>query len=325
MQQMNAKLLLTGVLAGITSALLALGASVQPSFAVVLYAASALPVLIAGMGWGNMTAIVSIGTAAVVGALAVSPTFAGSLAIFTLVPAGWISHLANLARPAKELGGPDGLLAWYPLSDILFHLCCVISIAVIILGAIIGYGPEFVDQYIKIITESLSQQQPPIATDVEVLEQSARMMLTMLPIVQGGMWVLILFSAYYFATRIVSASGHALRPREDIPSALRMNRNSVFVFLGAILLTFAGGVPGLIGAVVCGTFGAGFLLAGFASLHLRSRGKDWRLPALILCYISSIFLLPAMIILILGIADSRRTVALTPAAGKTAPPNDKQD
>lgn len=119
---------------------------------------------------------------------------------------------------------------------------------------------------------------------------------------------------YYTAQRIVSASGRAKRPREDIPSSLRMNRNAVFLFLAGIIGCFIGGVPAMIGATVCGTLGAGFLMAGFASMHLKTRGKDWRLPALVLAYLSTIMLLPLIIPLIIGLSDTRRTVALTPAA-----------
>lgn len=320
-KQVNATLLLTGVLAGITAALLVLGANAQPSFASLLYAASALPVLIVGLGWGNIAAITAVITAAAIGAIAVSPLFAFAMAIFTLLPAGWLSHLANLARPASELGGPENLMAWYPLSDILLHLCSLVALAVVVLGIMIGYGPELTSQMVDALLQSVQEDNPAMAPDAASVAQLKRMMLTMLPIVQGGTWVLMLFTAYYVAVRVVAASGHGLRPREDIPSSLRMNRNALFVFLAGILASFYGGAPALVGATVCGTFGAGFLLAGFASLHLRTRGKDWRVPALVLAYISALLVLPAFFILVLGLADTRRTVALTPARSADNPDN----
>ncbi|GEO84531.1 MULTISPECIES: DUF2232 domain-containing protein [Alphaproteobacteria] len=313
MKQVNGQLLLIGAIAGITAALLVLGANAQPSFSSILYAASALPVLIVGLGWGNVAAITAVATAAALGALAISPLFALAMTIFTLLPAGWLSHLANLARPASEIGGPDDLMAWYPLSDILLHLCGLVSLAVIFLGVMIGYGPELTGQMVDVLFASVANRDPTLVADPASVEQIKRTMVLLLPIVQGGMWVLMLFAAYYIAMRIVSASGRALRPREDLPSSLRMNRNAVFVFLAGIVACFIGGTPALIGATVCGTFGAGFLLAGFGSLHLRSRGKDWRLPVLVLAYISAPMILPAFFILVLGLADTRRTVALTPA------------
>lgn len=312
MKQVNGQLLLIGVIAGITAALLVLGANAQPSFSSILYAASALPVLIVGLGWGNVAAIAAVATAAAIGAIFISPMFALAMAIFTLLPAGWLSHLANLARPASEIGGPDDLMAWYPLSDILLHLCVLVSLAVIFLGVMIGYGPELTGQMVDMLVSSVAERDPAMAADPASIEQIKRLMVLMLPIVQGGMWVLMLFAAYYIAMRIVSASGRALRPREDLPSSLRMNRNASLVFLAGIIACFVGGVPALIGATICGTFGAGFLLAGFGSLHLRTRGKDWRAPVLVLAYISAPMILPAFLILVLGLADTRRTVALTP-------------
>ncbi|TPP10570.1 DUF2232 domain-containing protein [Rhizobium glycinendophyticum] len=314
MQKLDAKLLMTGLLAGITAALLVLGAAAQPTLASILYAASALPVLIVGLGWGNTASITAILTAAFLGTISMSPMFAFGMAIFTLAPAGWLAHLSSLARPASEIGGPDHLIAWYPLSDILLQLCAFVTFAVVALGVIIGFGPEFTDQLVEAMTQAMSSQDPSMLPDPAALEQLKRTMLVLLPIIQGGTWVMLLFLMYYAAQRIVSASGRAKRPREDIPSSLRMNRNAVFIFLAGIIGCFIGGVPAMVGATVCGTFGAGFLMAGFASMHLRTRGKDWRLPALVLAYLSTVMLLPLIIPLIIGLSDTRRTVALTPAA-----------
>ena len=307
----------TGILAGVVATLLVMGANAQSSFASVLYAASAMPILVAGLGWGNRAAVTGIATAGLLGSVLVSPYFAVAMAVFTLIPAGWLSHLANLARPASELGGPDHLLAWYPISDILLHLCGLVTLAVIALGVAIGYGPELTAQMVDAMTGAFQAQEPAFTPDPASLAQTKAMMVLMLPLVQGGIWVMLLFAAFYFAVRIVSRTGRAVRPREDMPSALRMNRHAIFIFLTGILLTFMGGVPAMIGATLCGTFGAGFLMAGFASIHFRSRGKDWRLPVLILAYLSSMLLLPAFAVLVLGLSDSRRTIALTPTTGGT--------
>jgi hypothetical protein len=314
-KKLNLKTLAIGALAGLTAALLVLGASMQPSFSAVLYAASALPILLVGLGWGNLAAISAVVTAAVLGAIAISPSFALVMTLVTLLPAGWLSHLANLARPASELGGPDNLLAWYPLSDILLHLCGLVTFAVIV----IGYGPEITDQMVDVLMASLQEQQPTFVPDPVATAQMKSLVVLMLPALQGGIWVVMLFAAYYIATRIVAASGKGLRPREDIPSSLRMNRNSIFIFLAGLAATFMGGIPAMIGATVVGAFGAGFLMSGFAALHFRTRGKDWRLPALILCYLASTMMLPALFILVLGLADTRKAIALTPTKDADAP------
>lgn len=304
----------TGLVAGVTAALLSLSANVQSSLAIVLYAASALPVLIAGLGWGNASALIAIAAAGATAALAVSSHFALLIVLITLLPAGWLSHLANLARPASELGGPADALAWYPLSNILAHLAVLVTLGMIAVGTIVGYDSAMASQLVDIVVEALKAQEPLYNPDAAAVAQLKSVFALALPLVQGALWVLLLFAAYYLATLIVRVSGKGLRPREDMPASLRMHRNAVFPFLAGLVLAFLGGVPAIVGALVCGSFGAGFVLAGFASLHFRTRGKPWRLAALWLAYASVLlFTIPVLAILVLGLADTRRTIALTPA------------
>ncbi|WP_457584320.1 DUF2232 domain-containing protein [Ensifer canadensis] len=290
-----------------------MGANTQSALAIVLYAASALPILIAGLGWGNAAAIAAIVTAGATAAALVSPYFALLILVVTLIPAGWLSHLANLARPATELGGPDGALAWYPLSDILSHLAGLVTAGMIIVGFIVGYDSDVSDRMVDIVIQAVKAQEPLYNPDAAAIAQIKSIFTLALPLIQGAVWVVMLFSAYYIATRIVQMSGRSLRPREDIPSTLRMHRNAIFIFLGGLVLTFVGGALATIGALVCGTFGAGFLLAGFASFHFRTRGKSWRLPVLWIAYLSVlVFTIPAIFFLLTGLTDTRRTIAVTP-------------
>jgi hypothetical protein len=316
LKTLNNTQLIAGIFAGVVAAILSLGATVPSTLSFFLYAATALPIFISGLGWGNRSAIISIVTAIVLAAIAVSPKFALTISLFTLLPAGWLAHLANLARPASEIGGPDDMLAWYPLSSILLHLCAIVSLAVIVLGMMMGYGPELVSGVVDAMLKAGSGPSGTTLPEGVSADQLKAALLTMLPMMQGGFWVVLLFAAYYFATRIAQATGKSLRPREDMRAALRMHRNSIFVFMIAITPTFFGGVIAIIGAVVCGTFGAGFLLSGYASLHHRLKGKDARLPVLILAYLAGLFVIPLLIIVFLGMSDVRGTISLTSIAKK---------
>jgi hypothetical protein len=304
----------TGLIAGVTAALLSLSANAQSSLAIVLYAASALPILIAGLGWGNASALIAVLAGGVVASALVSSYFALMIVIITLIPAGWLSNLANLARPASELGGPEDALAWYPLSNILAHLAVMVTLGMVAVGAIVGYDSAMASQLVDIVIQTLKAQEPLYNPDAASIAQMKTIFALALPLVQGALWVFLLFAAYYIASFVVRLSGKGLRPREDMPSTLRMHRNAIFIFLAGLVSTFMGGVPAIIGALVCGTFGAGFVLAGFASLHFRTRGKPWRLFALWFAYLSVLLLtIPVFAILILGMMDTRRTIALTPA------------
>ena len=323
MKKLNAKELGIGALAGLTAALLVYGATLQPLLFILFGALSALPILIVGLGWGNIAVIVAVVVAGIVGTIIAPSVYFGLFVVLlTLIPA-WLSHLANLARPASELGGPDNLMAWYPLSDIMLHLCGLAAVVIIVAGAVMGYGADLVGQVVDAYMAAVNQQSPDLQLNPVAIAKMKSLMLYMIPIAWGMIWVMMLLAAYYVATRIVAASSHNLRPRDDIPSSLRMNRNAIFVFLVAIVAIFFGGVLGLIAAAVLGAFGAGFIVSGFASLHYRTRGKDWRLPVLIICYLVCFFVtLPLFIILVLGLYDTRKAISLTPNKNADTPKQD---
>lgn len=304
----------TGLIAGVTAALLSLSATAQSALAIVLYAASALPILIAGLGWGNAIALIAVLAGGATVSILASPSSALIFAITTLIPAGWLSNIANLARPASELGGPEDALAWYPLSNILVHLAVIVTLGLVAVGVIVGYDSAMVGQLVDAIIVAMKAQEPLFHPDAAIIAQWKASFFIAMPVAQGASQVFLLFAAYYLATRIVRLSGKGLRPREDMPSTLRMHRNAIFIFLAGLLLTFTGGAPALIGALVCGTFGAGFVLAGFANLHFKTRGKPWRPIALWFVYLAVFLLvgLPLFAFVILGMLDTRRTIALTP-------------
>ncbi len=120
-----------------------------------------------------------------------------------------------------------------------------------------GYGTELVGQVVDLYVTVMKDQQPTLQLDPEAVAKTKSLMLYAVPVVWGIVLVLMLLAAYYIAIRIVAASSRNLRPREDIPSALRMNRNAIFVFLASHRRRLFGGIPALIGAAALGAFGAG--------------------------------------------------------------------
>lgn len=318
MNSRHATSALVGLLSGAAAALLLSSAHAPSYLSFLLIACASLPILIAGLGWSNLAAIIAVVVAsALIGAIS-GPLAALSAFLTSLAPAAWIAHLASLARPAEEIGGPDGALAWYPISDILLHTCALVTVAMVILGYIVGYGPEMTERLVEAIAAAMRESNPDLAPTPEVMASLNAVMLNALPVIQGAMWVIMLFSMYYFAGIIVRASGRARRPKDDIPSQLRMPRLGVPAFAAGIVLTFLPGAAALVGWAVVGTFGAGFVLSGFALFHDRSRGKPWRVPALAIAYLSvALFTLPALVFLAFGLSATARTVTVSPGNPKT--------
>lgn len=309
---MNASLksIATGLVAGITSALLVLAATMQISFSLVFLVLAGIPVFIAGLGFGAAASVAALAGSFATLALLVSPLFALSILVLPQLPAAWMSYEANLARPASEIGGPDNVTAWYPLSDMILHMAVIVAAALSATLLLTGYDLSVAEEIVDVAAKMMSEQDPTLSYDENTRALMAKLYFHMLPMMQALVSVVTIFAAYYFSALIVRISTRSLRPREDMPSTLRMHWGGAFFFLAGIVLMFFGGKAGVVGASVCGAFGGGFLLSGLAAFHMRTRGKTWRTPALWLAYltifISGFFFVAA------GLIDTRRAVALTP-------------
>lgn len=313
--------LLVGLVAGLASALLIMGSGDFSALSILLSACATLPILIAGLGWSNLAGAVSVATATGIVAATVSPLGAVMIAVTTLAPAAWIAHLSNLARPAEELGGPQGKLAWYPLSGIMLHLCGLVSLSLIILGVVIGYGEDTIRPFVDSFIDIMGEQNPEFEPDDASKNEMTAFMTRVLPAAQSAIWVMILFAGWYVACGIVRVSGRAKRPTDIIPADLRMTRPALFVFGAGLALGFIGGAAGLIGSVICGAFAGGFMLAGLAMLHHRLSGSSWRGLALWFTYtmIVVLFPLPLLVFLFGGMFGTARTAP--PSSSGPGPSN----
>lgn len=298
---LDSKTIGVGILAGFTSALLLMSAG-QPSFlSVFLFAASALPIFIVGFGWSNQASII-----AVIHAFAGLAMFTGIQpavvnTVIALMPAAWIAHLTTLARPAREMNGPDDQLVWYPLPQIMLHATTMMVIATVFIGWVIGYGAELSNQVVDAFVAILQAQGENAFQPNDILATKA-MFAMLIPMVQSAMWVIILFTAWYFAGHIVRMSGRSKRPRDQIHVSLRMpSLGILFLFVG-LVLTFLSGPISYIGAAITGGFGAGFTLSGLAVFHQNTVGKPWRSFALTAAYMGILlFTFPALIFMVVGL------------------------
>lgn len=309
---MNSKAspVLIGIVAGLAAAILMAGSLAVPF---VLQLAAFTMLFIAGLGFGRTAGLVAVATAAITLGALMSSTLIAIIFAAALLPAAVMSYLAGLARPASEIGGPETALAWYPLSDILLAGAVLTALSTVLLllpQPVNAFYSLLVDEAVRVITEA----DPRTVITAEAKAQAVSMLQTFGPISQGIGNMIVLFAGFYFAMRILTALKRNVRPREDIPSSLRMNRLSIAIFLAGIVLMFAGGKVALVGASFAGAMAGGFLLSGFAIIHNALRGKSWALAGLTLMYLAT-FILPPLVIVIAiagGLANPRRAIALTP-------------
>lgn len=307
---LNTNSILIGLLAGVASAILLL-ASGQPSMlSIFLFAAAALPIFIAGLGWSNQASFTAVIIAFIILAIVASPESALVNTVTTLLPAAWISHLTTLARSADEIGGPEDQLVWYPFPQIMLHLATLMVLATLTIGWLLDYGPEVTGQLVEALVVALNQSGSQ-TIPVENIEAVTAMLTKLLPFIQSAMWVIILFTAWYLAGHIVRLSGRSKRPRDNMHLSLRMPSLAlIFVGLGIALMFFDGTIS-YIGAAIAGGFGAGFMMAGLAIFHQKTLGKMWRNAALWAVYLLIIlFSIPAVIFAIMGLLEAGKPVPM---------------
>ena len=322
---MTAKLTLQtigiGALAGVTTALLCLGIAGGSALAVVLFFISPVPLMLAGLGFGLKSALIgafvaTAGTMAFANGL-VAVVVALAIAVPACASAFWL----NLARPAEEIGGPQGKLAWYPLADVVFAISLMTGLAYVIFGAMIGFGPDIAGQLAAELIDRFRATNPEIVFTPEGEASLRDMLLTSIPILQPFFWMLSLTLSIYIAVAVALRSGLTRRPKEDWTLALRMPRHATFAFLAAVLVSFVPGSLGHVGGSFAGALGAGFTMAGFAMLHARTRGMAGRTAILLLAYLSVVIIgFPVLVFFIAGVIGAGRYVSLTPANSSNLTP-----
>ena len=302
---------LAGAVAGLASAVLTGAVVVGLPFATALYFFAALPILFVGFSHGPVAAVI----AAAIGALAMG-IVAGPLAALTAaasagVPAAYAAYLVGLARPADELGGPADGLAWYPLADVLLRVCLTVAAGSIAIGLAVGYSTETVG---ALLTETIGEQpvDPELAAQGMTPETVAAIVTALVPIAQPFGAVLVIVGNLYLAMRSARRRGLIDRPADDMPVALRLPTVALPVFAVALVLSFLDGSLAYAARAVAGALAAGFMIAGYAILHLRLRGSSARSPILLAVYVgTAIFSLPAFVMLGMGLFSTARAVPIS--------------
>ncbi|MDZ7823325.1 MAG: DUF2232 domain-containing protein [Ahrensia sp.] len=310
--------ILVGVLAGAATAILCLGMASGSGLSVLLYLLSAVPIMTAGLGWGLGASVIGVAVAALSVILIANQQTALFVVLTTALPAALSAHWLTLSRPADEIGGKQGSLAWFPLSDVMLRLCIIIGGAFIVIGIMVNYSQELMQPVLDELVARLQENNPEFSFTPEARTQFDGAMLGLMPFFQPFLWVLVLIANLYIALRVTFASGQLKRPREDFPQGMRMPKIALIPFGIAILGTMMSGNIGLAATALAGALSGGFMLSGFAFFHDYSRAKPWRGLAMALVYISTaITMLPPFLMFFLGLFSVARNI---PTSSPSNPP-----
>ena len=314
---------LIGISAGAAAALLFASVTSGTLFSIPLFYLAPLPIMIAGLGWSHWSALVG----AVAAAAALGLFFGGTFLLAFLagagLPAWWLSYLTMLARPAAAGGNGAGPVAleWYPPGRLV--VWASVLGAMVVLVAILNFGTG-ADSFRVGLHSALSRMLG-VATDADGTPPSknavdlVNFLVMAIPPAAAVLATVTNVVNLWIAARVVKFSGRLTRPW---PQLSEMTFPPMFgaTLAAAIILSFVGGMPGILAGVLAASFVMGYGVLGFAVLHSITQGIGSRSFLLAGVYVSVIiFGWPVLVLCLLGIIETVMNLRAR-AARKRGPP-----
>lgn len=297
------QVVLVGIGAGAAAALLFTSVATGSVFALVLFYLAPLPLLIAGIGWGNLASLIASALAMLSIGVMIDGHYIVVFAVSVALPALWLSHLSLLARPANDL--TPNKLEWYPTGRIVLWAAVAAALGTLVI-TIVAFGLDY-QNYHSQLSEFFARAEERLRGDNNLGPEklfNPDLLARVMPAIGAGLSTLILLINTSLAGRIVRISGQLRRPWPDLP-AMTFPRAS----LTALAFAFAGLLlPGLltvIATVFAGALTMAFVVLGFAALHQMTRNVLGRWLILAVAYSVVIpFVWPAIFAALIGLVDT---------------------
>lgn len=308
--------------AGLASALLFAVSATGGVAAMLLAYFTALPLVIAALGYGHRYGLLAAAVGALAVAVGLGPVLGGFYAVSFALPAWWLSFLAGSAKRAAA-GSPDRTppAAWRSLGTVVVWAVAVSSAAVLASGLAAtitfgGYG-KAVDVVAHGLTDALaSSRESEIASGGRDL---ADLLAHALPLAVAASTCLMLLVNLWLGGRVTQVSRRFPRPWPNVPDGLRLPRVAALVLAAGAGLAFAAGLDTAVGAAaatVAAPLGLVFALQGLGTVHVLTRGFPARPGVLVLIYLVTVMLRPsALALALLGVID-----CLGPLRSRRSPP-----
>jgi hypothetical protein len=294
--------------AGAASALMFASIISGVLFSLVLFYLAPLPLMVAAIGWGPMSASIGgIVAAAGLGAF-FGLSYCLAFVVAVALPAWWLGHLIMLGRPAPDHAPGDAVSAngpamdWYPLGRILLWSTGLATLITFVALLTLGSDAASITSALhRGMSRVLSAADVSVSTDVD---QWIDAMVRIAPAAAATFATLTLTLNLWLAAKITASSGLLRRPWPDLKSTALPPMTLAALF-AAIGFCFAGGLIAILAIIVTSTLLMAYALTGFAVLHtltltLRSRAF-WLGSAYALVVM---FVWPLLAMIALGLADA---------------------
>jgi hypothetical protein len=296
--------LLVALAAGGAAALMFASIASGALFSLVLFYLAPLPLMVAGLGWGPLVALLG----GVIGCLGIGASFGFSyIAAFGLsiaLPAWWLSRLALLGRPLDATpASATPAIEWYPTGRLVLWAAGFAALTT--LGALVTLGADEAT-----ITATLKRglmRMMGLPHDQEVAADTERVLdalVALAPAAGATIAMMTLALNLWLGGRIARTSGRLTRSWPDLRGT-ELPPMTLAALALAIGLGFTGGLLGILAQVVAAVLLAAYALIGFATLHVLMAQARSRVLWLSLAYGSvAIFGWPAVLAIGLGLTDA---------------------
>ena len=302
-------IVLIAMAAGCASALMFASMMSGALISLLLIYLAPLPLMVAALGWGPLSATIGgIGAATVLGSIFGLP-YCIAFAVSVALPAWWLGHLALLGRaPTHGLSSGNGAtpiapdLEWYPVGRILLWLSGFATL--ITMTALLAIGIDAAS-----ITDALRQGwllilgRRDVAATGEI-EQLVDALVTITPAAAAMVLMMTLTLNLWLAAKIAATSGRLHRPWPDLKSAA-LPPLTLAALCAALAFCFAGGLPAILAQIITTALMMAYALTGFAVLHTLTLALKSRAFWLSCTYVIVVlFVWPVAAMTALGLADA---------------------
>ena len=301
-------IILIAVAAGCASALMFASIISGALISLLLFYLAPLPLMVAALGWGPITATIGgILAASGLGAIFGLP-YCIAFAVTVALPAWWLGHLALLGRPHADPAAGNGAdptapqLEWYPVGRILLWIAGFAILTTIAALLTLGTDAEAVTGSLRRgLLRILGPRDGAAAGDVERWVDA---LVIIAPAAATIVAMMTLTLNLWLAAKITATSGRLHRPWPDLKSA-DLPPMTLAALCVAVAFCFTGGLLAILAQIVTSALMMAYAFIGFAVLHTLTLALKSRALWLGGTYaIVVVFGWPVLAIVVLGLADA---------------------